>query len=227
MSPIEPEPPTRFSTSRIVSAAEFLFGAFIVIGHNVYHVVPNEVIILAVLGLVSARVRNGGWFALGLWRPQSWTRILQIAVAAAAARIVVGEFIIDPLTSRFWPPAAAPEGAEEITGNLPLALLALLIVWTFAAVGEEIAYRGYLLRRAAEEGGESPAAYWIAMLLVSVLFGLGHFYKGPSGMIDSGAAGLILGTAYLAAGRNLWASILAHGLIDTYAVVVVYFGLQS
>jgi membrane protease YdiL (CAAX protease family) len=65
------------------------------------------------------------------------------------------------------------------------------------------------------------------MILVSILFGYGHFYKGPSGMIDSGIAGLILGTAYLISGRNLWVSILAHGLIDTYGVIVTFFGRQS
>ena len=48
---------------RILSALELLLGAFIVIGHNVFHVVPNEVPILFVLGLVSIRLRNGGWSA--------------------------------------------------------------------------------------------------------------------------------------------------------------------
>jgi hypothetical protein len=40
--------------------AEFLLGGAIVIGHNVYHVIPNEVPILVVLGLISLRVRVGG-----------------------------------------------------------------------------------------------------------------------------------------------------------------------
>jgi membrane protease YdiL (CAAX protease family) len=65
------------------------------------------------------------------------------------------------------------------------------------------------------------------MVFVSVLFGLGHFYKGPAGMIDSGVAGLILGSAYLLSGRNLWTSILAHGLIDTFGVMALYFGWDS
>jgi hypothetical protein len=39
--------------------------------------------------------------------------------------------------------------ANEITGNVNIALIAFLLVWTFAAFGEEIAYRGYLLTRAA------------------------------------------------------------------------------
>lgn len=221
-------PPTTLPpVSRTLSAIEFAIGAAIVIGHNVFRVVPNEVPILVVLGLVSARLRNGGWAALGLKRPVSWKRILQIALAVATLRILLGEFVVDPLTSRFWPPAIAPEGIDNITGNIQVALLTLLLVWTFAAFGEEIAYRGYLLTRAAESGGGSTIAYWCAMVVVSVLFGYGHYYKGPSGIIDSGIAGLILGAAYLLAGRNLWASILAHGFIDTYAVVVVYFGLQT
>jgi membrane protease YdiL (CAAX protease family) len=217
----------RFKGSRTFSAFELLIGAGIVIGHNVFHVVPNEVPILFVLGLVSFRLREGGWSAMGFKRPASWARIVLIALAAAALRIAMGEFVIDPLTSRFWPPAKLPALAAGITGNLGSALLGLLLVWTFAAFGEEISYRGYLLGRAADLGGRSTAAYWGAMVLASVLFGYGHFYKGPSGIVDSGVAGLILGAAYLLSGRNLWASILAHGFIDTVGLVVLYFGWQS
>jgi len=211
----------------VVSAGEFLLGALIVIGHNVFHVVPNEVPILVVLGLLSVRLRDGGWGAIGLRRPASWATVLWIALGAAALRIALGEWVIDPLTSRFWPPAEAPALADSITGNPGMALLALLVVWTFAAFGEEIAYRGYLLTRAADLGRHSPAACWIGMAAVSILFGFGHYYKGPSGIIDSGVAGLILGAAFILSGRNLWASILAHGFIDTFGVTVLFFGWDS
>src|SRR5262249_29541113 len=98
---------------------------------------------------------------------------------------------------------------------------------TFAAFGEEIAYRGYLLAREADLGKRSTAAYWVGIVLVSVLFGVGHFYKGPAGILDSGIAGLILGAAYLLSGRNLWASVLAHGFIDTFGIILLFFGGQS
>jgi membrane protease YdiL (CAAX protease family) len=100
-------------------------------------------------------------------------------------------------------------------------------VWAFAALGEEIAYRGYLLTRAADIGRRSVAAYWIGIVLVSILFGYGHYYKGASGIIDSGVAGLILGTAYMLAGRNLWASIFAHGFIDTFGIIDAFFGWSN
>ena len=220
--------PSAFSLGRrTISAGEFLLGSAIVIGHNVFRILPNEVPILVVLGLVSVRLRDGGFSAIGFRRPASWARIVVIALAAATVRIVLAEFVIDRLTARFWPAAKAPAGAEEITGNIAYALIALLIVWGFAAFGEEIAYRGYLLTRAADIGNRSTVAYWVGVILVSVLFGYGHYYKGPSGIVDSGIAGLILGSAYLLSGKNLWTSILAHGFIDTFGVTVVYLGWQT
>jgi CAAX protease family protein len=224
VSPSVPFPSGNPLGSRALSAFEFYLGAFIVIGHNVFHIVPNEVIVLSVLGFISIRLRDGSWAAMGFKRPASWRRIFLIALAAAALRIVLGQFVLEPLTGFFWPKPTAPALANEITGNVKIALVALLLVWTFAAFGEEIAYRGYLLTRAADIGRRSPATYWIGIVLVSILFGYGHYYKGASGVIDSGVAGLILGTAYMCAGRNLWASILAHGFIDTFGIIDAFFG---
>jgi membrane protease YdiL (CAAX protease family) len=222
-----PFPSANPAASRALSAFEFCFGAFIVIGHNVFHIVPNEVIILSVLGLISIRLRDGNWSAMGLKQPASWRQILLIALAAAALRILLGQFLIEPVTGLFWPKPTAPALANEITGNVKMTLVGLLVVWTFAAFGEEISYRGYLLTRAADIGRRSAVAYWIGIVLVSILFGYGHYYKGASGVIDSGVAGLILGSAYMLAGRNLWASILAHGFIDTFGIFDAFFGWSN
>jgi membrane protease YdiL (CAAX protease family) len=224
VSPSVPFPSGNPLASRALSAFEFCFGAFIVIGHNIFHIVPNELLVLSVLGLISFRLRDGSWSAMGFKRPASWQRVLLIALAAAALRILLGQFLIEPVTGLFWPKPTAPALANEITGNVKIALVALLLVWTFAAFGEEIAYRGYLLTRAADIGRRSTAAYWIGIALVSILFGYGHYYKGASGVIDSGVAGLILGSAYMLAGRNLWASIFAHGFIDTFGIIDAFFG---
>jgi membrane protease YdiL (CAAX protease family) len=84
-----------------------------------------------------------------------------------------------------------------------------------------------LLNRAADVGGRTTAAYWVAVVLVSVLFGYGHYYKGPAGIVDSGMAGLVLGGAYVLSGRNLWVCILAHGFIDTVGVIGLFFSWLS
>jgi hypothetical protein len=67
---------------------------------------------------------------------------------------------------------------------------------------------------------------WIAAIVVSsVVFGLLHMYQGLSGMIATGLTGLVLGWLYLATGRNLWAPIIAHGVMDTSGFLMIYFGV--
>lgn len=212
---------------RGLSLAELLVGGAIVIGHNVYHFIPNEVPILFVLGLASLRARGGSWAATGLKWPISWRRTILFALVAAALRILLGDLVIEPVTAHFWPPAAGPRSSDEIHGHALVALEWLLLIWTFAAFGEEIGYRGYLLTRAAEVGGRSTTAYWLGNLTVAVLFGFGHYYKGPSGILDSGMAGLILGAAFILSKRNLWVCILAHGFIDTVGVIAAFMGWES
>src|SRR5262245_19424834 len=95
--------------SRRLTAIERLLGAFIVIGHYVFHLVPNEVIVLSILGLISIRVRDGNWSAMGFKRPVSWRRVLLIALAAAALRILLGQFVVEPITGFFWPKPTAPD----------------------------------------------------------------------------------------------------------------------
>jgi uncharacterized protein len=215
--------------ARTVSACEFLVGAFAVIGHNVYHLVPNEVPILVVLAIVAMRWREGAWrwASLGFKRPGSWSRIILIALAAAAIRVTLGNFVIEPITSHFWPPIKAPSGVGEIRGHFTTVLMYLPIVWVFAGLGEEIGYRGYLLNKLADVLGRTRAADVIAILGSAVLFGYGHFYKGPAGVLDSGVAGVILGTVYLVSGRNLWACVLTHGFIDTFAVLAAFLGWDN
>jgi hypothetical protein len=211
--------------ARALSLAELLLGAFIVIGHNVFHILPNEVPILFVLGWVSLRLRDGGWKAAGLRHPNSWWKTVALAVGAAAALQLGSELAVGPLTRHIWP---EPQHVSHLVASSGLgwrqALTTLVIIWTFAAFGEELSYRGYLLTRAADVFGRSNAAYFIAMILVAILFGLGHFYKGPAGVIDSTYSGIVLGCAYLLSRRNLWAAILAHGISDTFALLVVFFG---
>jgi hypothetical protein len=226
MSEIAAPPPQPLTPrQRLFSLAELVIGAGLVIGHNVFHKVPNEVPILFVLGWISIQVRNGGWKNVGLRNPDSWTKTILWAISAAVLLQVSEELVINPITAKIW--HRAPDVSSvfnDLKFNVKEAAKALLLVWTFAAFGEEMGYRGYLLNRAAEVGNRSKYSYFVALLLVSILFGYGHYYKGPAGIVESTVSGLILGGLYLMAGRNLWAPILAHGLSDTFAVVIVFFG---
>jgi membrane protease YdiL (CAAX protease family) len=219
-----PKAPLSFR-DRATSLCELVVGSFFVIGHNVFHRVPNEVPILFALYWISGWIRGWPWRMAGFERPQSWPKTWLFAAVAAAVRQMGGAFVIEPLASHIW---HTPEHVSSVLKSSALdwrhALLSLLIVWSFAAFGEETGYRGYLLTRSADVGGSSRSAYVAAVVYVALLFGLGHFYKGPVGIADSTFSGLVLGGLYLFTGRNLWACILAHGLSDTFAVVVIFLG---
>jgi membrane protease YdiL (CAAX protease family) len=217
--------PSLSSRDRYISLAELAFGSFLVLGHNIFHIVPNEVPFLFLLFWISALVRKGRWSAAGLKRPSSWTKTILLALAATAVLLLGSELVIQPIASHFWPAPENVSSALKIpVHDWKMALRSLAIVWIFAGFGEEIGYRGYLLTRAADLGSRSKAAYVVAMLYVTLLFGFGHFYKGPAGVMDSTYSGLVLGSLYLLAGCNLWAPILAHGLVDTAVVVAIFMG---
>src|SRR5271163_4251580 len=87
--PIEPQANRLTPSQRWLSLAELAVGSAIVIGHNVYRVIPNEVPILFVLGLLSAQLRDGSWKAVGLRWPVSWRKTILFALAAATLRILL------------------------------------------------------------------------------------------------------------------------------------------
>jgi membrane protease YdiL (CAAX protease family) len=214
---------------RFLSLTELAIGSAIVIGHNVFHVVPNEVPILFVLGILSIRLREGSFRAIGLSRPKSWWQTVLIAVVAAAVVIAMGEYVTDPLAKYLGLTSTnkAATALGTMKGDIWTALKGLGLVWTFAAFGEEIGYRRYLLGRAADVGNRTPLAYGIALVIASLLFGFGHFYQGPAGIFTTACDGFVIGAAYLLSGRNLWVAVLTHGLVDTTGIVLLFFGLSD
>ena len=181
------------------------------------------------LCILSVRLREGSCGAIGLKRPSSWWLTILIAAVTAAMVIAVGQFVTDPLAKQLGlhETGKAATALGALKGDARSALKGLGLVWTFAAFGEELGYRRYLLGRAADVGDRSTAAYWSALILVSALFGFGHFYQGSAGIFTTAVDGFIIGAAYLLSRRNLWVAVLAHGLVDTAGIVLLFFGLAD
>jgi uncharacterized protein len=53
---------------------------------------------------------------------------------------------------------------------------------------------------------------------------LAHIIQGPVGVISTGVVGMIFGWGWFRSGRNLWALILGHALVDTYGIAMMFFG---
>lgn len=215
---------------RAISFAELIVGAAIVIGHNVYRVLPNEVPILLVLCIVSVRLREGSFAAIGLTRPKSWWRTVAFGAITAIVVLAVGQFVTEPLARYLGLHENVGAGSNALgplKGHLWNAAKALFVVWTFAAFGEEISYRRYLLGRAADLGNRTTISYWVALVVVSVLFGFGHYYQGSAGVFTTACDGFMIGAAYLLSRRNLWVAVIAHGLTDTIGIVLLFLGLAD
>jgi membrane protease YdiL (CAAX protease family) len=112
-----------------------------------------------------------------------------------------------------------------MVGNPRILLLFMALNWTLAAFGEELAYRGWVLNRFADLAGgrPGPLAWGAALVATSALFGWGHGGQGLTGMVQEGFAGALLGVFYLASGRNLTVPIVAHGVSNSMAAVLIYF----
>jgi membrane protease YdiL (CAAX protease family) len=96
--------------------------------------------------------------------------------------------------------------------------------WVVAAFGEELVYRGYMMNRIAGLGRGARGSWIPSLVVVGVLFGWAHEEsQGLAGMAQEGFAGLLLGLLYLGCGRNLAVPIVAHGVSNTLAFVLIYF----
>jgi uncharacterized protein len=93
------------------------------------------------------------------------------------------------------------------------------IVPITVGICEEIIFRGYLYQyfTSSPYGFSALASF----LLCTVIFGLGHFQQGVSGVIDSTLLGFMLGFIYFATG-NLYISILIHILFDFKLLFIPY-----
>jgi membrane protease YdiL (CAAX protease family) len=211
--------------TRIAALIEILLVPAITVGHHVFHIVPlDETYPIFVLGWISLRLRKVGWKAVGFSAPGNWMRVLGLGIGAGILLQLLSSFVTEPMIA--WFTHQIPDVAEfrPLVGNLKLVLLYFVLVWTVAAFGEELTYRGYILNRAADLGGRTILAWAVALAFGSSLFAFGHSYQGIAGMIDTGIHGLILGVVYFLTGRNLWACIITHGVSDTIAIALVFAG---
>ena len=76
---------------------------------------------------------------------------------------------------------------------------------------EELLFRGFLIWFFANFAG-----LWGAVLLSSLLFGLGHAYQGWRGILRTALIGLAFGIAY-ALTQSLWWLMVAHVILNLYA----------
>jgi len=161
------------------------------------------------------------WFRV----PKSWWNCAVMALLASLLSIVISYFLI-----RLF--RASPFGGPDysrfsvVHGNGKLLLVWLLPIWTIVAFGEEIIGRGFIINRLLVVLERTFNPSLLAIVLSAVIFGSVHFYQGVAGVVDNTCTGIIFGALYLNQGRNLWSNVLAHGFVDSVAILIFFFGVQ-
>lgn len=108
-----------------------------------------------------------------------------------------------------------------LEGDLGMLALLLVLTWTLAAVGEELAFRGFLQTRLTELLDAQGIGLVVSIAVSSLLFGMLHTEQGLVGVLLTtidGIAFCVLRYRF----ATLWASILAHGFNNTIGFVAFY-----
>jgi len=94
-------------------------------------------------------------------------------------------------------------------------LVVTLLPFVVAGLREEL-WRGATLAgldQICPKSWSTPMRNVFAIVISSVVFGLGHLYQGPSGIILTGILGALLGIVVLRHG-SIWPAVFMHGFID-------------
>src|SRR5262249_40373151 len=160
---------------------ELIIAALFMIG-NVVGVIPySSTPFILLLGWLSLWLRRSGWRAIGLSRPEHFWRTLLLGLVIGTAYQFLSLALLDPLIARLTGRLAGVSQFTALVGSLQGLLFCLAVVWTLAAFGEELIYRGYLANRIAELFDAKHGRWVVSLLACSSLFGAAHYYQGASG----------------------------------------------
>jgi membrane protease YdiL (CAAX protease family) len=177
---------------------------------------------LLLLCWAALRLRRLPWRDIGFSRPPRMRRAIAIGVLAGLAIELFAISVTTPMIALLTGTPPDVSDLRDVVGNWQVLLIILVVSWILAAFGEELAFRGYLMNRVADAFGRTRVAWIVSLALVSVFFGIGHGTQGIAGIVQESLSGCWLGVLFLANGRNLTVPIVAHGVSNSLALVLIY-----
>jgi uncharacterized protein len=187
--------------------------------------IPLRVLVMAGVAILWTLIEARSLAPIGLRRHSVRSTILW-AIGVTVALAVLAELVM-PLIEHLLGMHRDFSGYGALEGNAEAALRLLAYALTSAAIGEEVVFRGFLLHQVEGILGRTATARWIAIAASGAAFGIAHFIQGPFGMVTTGVYGMAFAWVWFRSGRNLWALILAHALIDTIGIGRQYLGFLN
>ncbi len=187
------------------------------------------IVVLWALAAFAVWIR--GWTSLlhspaapAAWLPAATITVPMIGAVTAAYLLVALLPLLRSARGPRWRTAYAAamrRGFASLPGLLPntgAERAAFILLSLSAGVCEEILFRGFLIRLLHDPAPGLPLAG--ALVVSSLVFGLGHAYQGFKGALGTAIAGLALGLVFLLSG-SLIPAVILHALLDLQVVYVL------
>ena len=129
--------------------------------------------------------------------------------------------IVEPFLQHYFG-ALDLSSIDDVRGDIGNYLFILFIVWTFAAFGEELLFRGYYMQGFAKLFGGSNKSWILSAIFISLLFGISHAYQGPAGVIAVFIGSMYSSLIYYFSRNNLALAVFEHGFYDSIALTFIF-----
>lgn len=160
------------------------------------------------------------WAKFGFGQPLNSKTILRGLLLAVAIFFII-DICIQPFLEIYFGTIDL-SSIEEIRGDFTSFFILFIIMWVFAAFGEEFLFSGYYMKHLAELLGNTNKSWLISVIVLSVYFGISHNYQGTSGMIAVGLSSTIFFYTFYKNRKNLALLVFAHGFYDTIGLTLIY-----
>jgi len=168
---------------------------------------------------------NFEWSKFGIGQKINRKTVLK-SLLITLAFFIGFSVVIDPILQHYFGNFDL-SSVEDIRGNLGGYIAIMIIMWVFAAFGEEFLFRGYYMKALAELLGSSNKSWLLSAIITSVYFGISHAYQGTVGMISVFLWSLIISLIFNKNRNNLLLLVLIHGSSDTIGLTLLYLNKDS
>ncbi|WP_405566950.1 CPBP family intramembrane glutamic endopeptidase [Polaribacter sp. Asnod6-C07] len=178
------------------------------------------------LGIVFLLLKGSkfDWSKFGIGQKITKKTILK-SVLFASILFSIFTFLIDPILIN-WFGNYDLSSINDIRGDFLGYSILLLIVWVFAAFGEELLFRGYYMKGIARLLGNNNKAWIFSSFITSLYFGISHAYQGLIGVVSVFLWSFAISLLFNKNRNNLLLLVLIHGIYDTIGVTFIYLNID-
>jgi len=187
-----------------------------------------ENIIISIIIIIANYIEYKGkpFSALGFQRAKfNAKNLLLVAPLVAFGLFAFYVFALVPAVTKITGVAPDYSSMAQVRGDLPTAMIWLLILWATAGFGEEIIFRGYFQRQFVKFFGDSKISLAAYILIFCGFFGYMHMQQGITGQLVAASTGTLFSIIFYKRDYDLWFMIMVHGFFNTLGLLSFYFGL--